>query len=630
MIAKGKFGRKYREILAGTLLTAGILCLYAAQLSVPVISDETTTMANAAWVTGYDWSWMIDSLGGYYYRFIQALMTVPLFAFLNAPDMIYRFSMILQAIIQASIVPVVYVICRRHLKVSSVRISVLIGMAVCLVPSMALYTFYYRGDYLLGVLPWYVLLTFLETLNASDEGRYLKRIMNTILSVVLCGCAYMAHTRGIVLIIALFLSAFLTRLFLKKRSLHWLSVIITLVLVFYADSEIGGYLKNALYSLSGLNANALETTDVGGLFNIFSFSAIKDLVMLCVSWMATLIFSTQGLVLIGTITGLFTMAKVLRKRGNMVSVSESVTAVFSLLTFFGYYAVGALFFRGTYIALATKELERRVDRLLYDRYAICGAGMVVFLALYALCCKTDWMKWKGKLLSIVAAVGVTGLWIWKILPIAVRYTGYIYNTIVLNTFQTVSNPARILSGEYYEKKALILAAVLGLVLMMAILMISLIRKKRTPYVVLVVVLVSDLMLIHVNYIKIRKASNDYVVEATEEVVSFMQEFEEDMADEYPYVLKGGLSGIKIQFYQSQLMEYKMFGKNQEEQLNQDNYFIISKHGDIDLTWYDDDYYLFEDFDYENAEYDIVYVKGESLMERMEELGYKMSPYILTE
>ena len=120
--------QNYKFVIWGSVLTALILCIYAVQLSVPVISDETTTMANAAWITGYDWSLMIAALGGYYYRFAQALMTVPFFAWLDEPDAIYRLTMVLQTIIQTSIVPVVFVICRRHLKVASEKVAVLIGV----------------------------------------------------------------------------------------------------------------------------------------------------------------------------------------------------------------------------------------------------------------------------------------------------------------------------------------------------------------------------------------------------------------------------------------------------------------------------------------------------------------------
>ena len=61
-------------------------------------------------------------------------------------------------------------------------------------------------------------------------------------------------------------------------------------------------------------------------------------------------------------------------------------------------------------------------------------------------------------------------------------------------------------------------------------------------------------------------------------------------------------------------------------MNTDNYFIISAKDDIDLTWYEDDYYLFEAFDYKNADYDIVYVKGKQLKEKLEQLGYRMIKY----
>lgn len=620
--------RKENSGLAiGILLAFLIMCVYSSLLTVPVISDETTTMANAAWLSGYDWSWMVAALGGIYYRFGQTLLTLPFFAFFDDPNMIYRLSMILQSALQVSIIPVIYIICRRYLLVKSQKSALLLGMAVCLIPSMVLYTFYYRGDFLLGVLPWYVLLCFLETVKAVEENRKVRRVVFSFLAVFFSVFSYTAHTRGIIVIIALVLAAFFFRLFEKKKSLHWGTIFIVAAMLFLIDSKTGNILKDALYSISGLNANALESTDVTWYFSIFNYDTIKDLVMLCLSWLQTLIASTDGLVLIGVVAFFSLFVKTWFTKSIQITENEKIVIVFSGLIFAGYYAAGALFFRGTYLALRTGELERRVDRLLYDRYAICGAGMIIFLALYVLCRKREWFRLKEKLISIIAAALIFAVWIWKILPTAVKYTGYIYNAIILNTFNTISDPAKILSGEYFTREALLGISILGGGLMLIILVISLWKNKRCPYVILAVVLLSDLLLIHVNYIKVRKASNDYVAEATREVVDFMQEFEDEITDSYPYVLKGSLSGIRIQFYQSQLMNYKMFGKRQEEQLGQDNYFIISDHDDIDLTWFEDDYYLFEDFDYENAEYDIVYVKGEKLMREMERLGYEMVEYV---
>lgn len=621
-----KKGQNWYVIIV-TMLVGIILTSMACHLTVPVISDETTTMANAAWLSGYDWHLMVTSLGGAYYRFGQALLTMPFFSFLDDPDMIYRLSMILQVLIQVSTIPVVYVICIRHLSVKSEKLAALIGGAVCLVPAITLYVFYYRGDFLLSVLPWYVLLAFLETIRAAKEGKKLRRVLWTIMAVFFAVYSYTAHTRGIVVLIALLITAVAVRIFLKKKSLSWLTLAGAGIICIVADSCTGQLLKEALYSMSGLNANSLESTDMQAYFSFFSYDMMKNLFMLCLSWLHTLIVSGQGLVLVGIVASGIIFLKVLIHRKNNITENEIITVIFCILTFLGYYAAGALFFKGVYLELQTGLLTKRVDRLLYDRYAICGAGMVVFVALYTLCIRRDWMKWKSKAFCIISALGVFFIWFQKILPLATKYKGYLYNTIILNTFQKIKAPEKIMWGQKYGREALLAISLLGIGLMIAILVISFIKKKWMPYLLLGVVLLSDLILIQVNFVKVRKATNDYTVEATTDVVDFMQEFEQEITAEYPYVLKGKLSGIKIQFYQSQLMNYEMFGKEQEEELGFDDYFIISAHDDIDLTWYEDDYYLFEDFDYENAEYDVVYVKGESLMKRLEQLGYEMTKYV---
>ena len=43
-------------------------------------------------------------------------------------------------------------------------------------------------------------------------------------------------------------------------------------------------------------------------------------------------------------------------------------------------------------------------------------------------------------------------------------------------------------------------------------------------------------------------------------------------------------------------------------------------------FYDNDYYIFDDFDYANANKDIVYIKGKELAERLKDMGYSISEY----
>ena len=102
--------------------------------------------------------------------------------------------------------------------------------------------------------------------------------------------------------------------------------------------------------------------------------------------------------------------------------------------------------------MKTGALERRVDRVIYDRYAICGAGMVVFLSLYALCSRKEWINVSERIGMIAGYAGIGAIFLWKAYPEIIKYKGYIYNTIVLNTLSKRINPAKILSGDQYSGK----------------------------------------------------------------------------------------------------------------------------------------------------------------------------------
>ena len=345
-----------------------ILFAYAWQLEVPVISDETITMANAAWFLGDDWSLMIAAVGGYSYRYVQALLTIPFFSFFEDPQNVYRFSMLLNAVFQVSLIPVVFLICERHLRVNSPGKSTFLGVAVCFVPSAVLYIFYYRGDLLLYILPWYALLVILEIKKAVQEKKNSIRIIYSVILAFLCILGYASHTRGIVLLLAVLICIGIINICFKQKTVHWKSFLIAGILLGILEFLLSNYLKEALYSISGLNANAIETTDMGGFFNIFSWDALKSILMLCISWMYTLFLTSGGLVLVGIIVLCRLLIKNFWLKDGTLSIQEKIVIIFSGLVFVGFYAVGALHFKWNYLGLRTNELTRRVDSLLYDRY----------------------------------------------------------------------------------------------------------------------------------------------------------------------------------------------------------------------------------------------------------------------
>ena len=301
-------------------------------------------------------------------------------------------------------------------------------------------------------------------------------------------------------------------------------------------------------------------------------------------------------------------------------------ALFGLVIFAGYFLIGALFFKVIFSELSSGELTRISDRLVYDRYAICGCGIPIFLGLYGIFFQRRWIRWKSRVFCVGSCIAIFAVFFKKAAPLVEKYPGYIYNTIILGTFQKLNDPYKIMWGERYSHPALLYLAILALLVMTIVLILSCNRRRSIILISLTVLILGEFALIHVNYVKIRKATNDYVVEATEQVVEFIQNLDRKVMEEFPFILKGGTSGNKIQYYQSQLMESQMFGKKQIEETGSDNFFIISEKGDVDMKYDEGDYYLFDAFDYDNADTDIVYIKGEKLKNALEQVGYVMIPY----
>lgn len=614
-------------LLCGTGIAALIYIIMGWNLTVPVISDETITMANAAAVTGHDWSYMIAAVGGYYYKYLEALMAVPFFWMFKNPDTIYRVTMVFQGLIQVSIIPVIYRICKKFLKVDSAPVSVLIGMGVCFIPSAVLNTFYFRGDYLLFVLPWYVLWMLLESMHASNVGKGRLTIVFSALAALFSIMAYMSHTRGIVPVIALCMTVLVTRLFTKTKSVNWIILVFSVIVLILADYVVGGQLKTLLYSVSGVQSNSFETVDAGKYFNIFSFTMLKCLFFICVGWMYTLISSTFGL----TAAGILALCLLVRQHvWKTKNPYASSVFVFGGLTFLGYYGVGALFFKRSYLAFTAGDLTRRSDRLLYDRYAICGLGFVIFAALYLLYKERKLIKLWHIITTLVMSGVIYALTWWRIVPITSKYKGYIYNSIIIGTFTKIRKASQILFGEVYSKKALAILGALALLALILILWAGIQKKRQIGILFFVAILLLEAGLTGINYRKIRKNANDYIEEQTQEVTAFLSDLDEKTVEDYPYVLKGGLPGTMIQFYQGRIMDYRLIGLNKINEVDATDYFVITIPEGIEKLENKEDLYSITEFESNKKGTDSLYIKGNALREELEGQGYHLEPVVLSE
>lgn len=67
----------------------------------------------------------------------------------------------------------------------------------------------------------------------------------------------------------------------------------------------------------------------------------------------------------------------------------------------------------------------------------------------------------------------------------------------------------------------------------------------------------------------------------------------------------------------------MYVRGSVPEENPGNYFIISMPGEIHKKIDKSDCYQFADFDYPNAQYYVIYAKGEKLRRELEEMGLKL-------
>ncbi|MBA3302771.1 MAG: hypothetical protein H0U26_02725 [Acidimicrobiia bacterium] len=100
-------------LLAGTALLAVLHTWITSDVPGPTIFDETGYLGNARWLSGDPRIWHM----GYapYYGFGWSLVVAPLFWFIDQPDRLFRAVQLVNAVLAASLLPLLFLLCRRVL-----------------------------------------------------------------------------------------------------------------------------------------------------------------------------------------------------------------------------------------------------------------------------------------------------------------------------------------------------------------------------------------------------------------------------------------------------------------------------------------------------------------------------------
>lgn len=631
---------KRDRLICFFLFTAcfGTGLITALKLNIPPVLDEVGILANSAYAAGYDWSETTYTMGGFYYKYGISLLYAPFLKLIDDPYILYKVLLSINVFLYAFVPVIAYTIQKKHLQMKRL-VAVLFAIIVGAIPCCFIFQLYAKADSMLIVLPWVVLYLVME-LSGTNSGR--KKTVLSILLAAVSIYSYMVHTRGLVIIIALILTIVLAGVLNKKCVINIPAFLVTSAMLLVVDKWLSGLFYDGVYGAYGTAHASAESFEFSELKKIFTLPGLKTLGRLIIGWLFTGMTATSGLLGVGVLGGIIFGIKEfwikifkkktveIEKETESVRPSERILSIYSVLSMLGVFAMGILFFFPPVYKYLNVEAVVRSDRLIYERYMAVAFGPLVLYGLYLLYRGSTNIGQKAKravlIISGAAFAGIIALFMFECVEYIEGVQGNSRYIIGLSMFLKVSGGST--NAIFPDMSQSLLKAGLlgfGLYILLAVLSEVKADKKSAGKLILLAGTALAAMyvtLILVSFNNIRLSRDEALYSWTSEPAGYMLNLPSEFS-EYPVFWDYSAKDIK--HYQFQLKNYRI-GSYCTKTKKADNCFVIVQKGHFLKEYYNDDYYVFNDFDYENATRDIVYVKGSKLAKRLEEKGYGMTKY----
>lgn len=610
--------RKICCIMYGLVLL--MMIVLSSPLSISYILDETGTVANAAFLAGNNWNDWVNTTGGYFYKYGQAIFYYPILEFVTNPYIMYKLLLIVNGVFVAWIPVISYMILRRHLHQDDKLKCALTSLCLAVVPAVVLYSLFARAEAMLIALAWVTLYVVLENMNAVGKK---QRILLSSLVAFVSVYMYMCHSRGIVFVIAIFMVMFGIRFILKNKNICFTAYLIGTGVWLFVDKQLTRFFKNNIWG-EGIMKNTMEKVNLDKYDVLFTADGMDTLVKNATGWLFNSFLGTFGLVVLGLVFATVLIVMFFRKKH--VDAKELVISVYAFLIYFGTMAMGALFsFRSNYNFLVGEKVKR-ADRFLYSRYLAPTYAIIIFVALFYLFYKKDVFGIKTKLATLLVGGGLI-VYCRTWLHAFVNGVEYSWRNTIDSAlfFDTVwyGNDA----NEYKNvSRALLQQAVLAFVILLIVLALTHYHEKIKQQK-LVIVLIGSCMLVSltVNYVKLRLFTDVRPMLSVGSCITQLDQLDDEInlseiCDEV-YV-DNSISRYKMM--QLAFPQFTMHVRKSMQPEEVKDMLILCSNYHVNEGWMGDDCYIFADFDFDNT-WSTVIVKGEGLKTELEKAGYNLQP-----
>lgn len=601
---------KRNRIILAILLFVGFAAA-GLVLTVTYITDETGTMANAAFLAGYDWSNFIDNTGGYYYKYGQALLWYPLFALVKDSFVIYKLIMLENAVLLTLEGLCIYQILRKHLKVEEPLQALLLAAVTAITPAAVIYSLFARADVILVTFSVYVLYFLMEAWSSRGDRK--KQAVYTFLTVLCTVYIAMCHSRGIVWVIAVTMVVLAMHLFTRERMVNYWVYGGSLVVLMGLDKLLTKFFKANIWGDNVRHASA-ESFDFSKLKLIFTGDGLKTMVKLGMGWLFNFMTSSMGLAVAGIFVSIVIIWLFMRGK-KQIKPEEAILCGYGFLIFAGSMALGMLFFFPVVYRNYYEGVTGRMDRLVYDRYLAGSIGIAVLMGLYFFIYRKDIFQKVSR--GILAAGSLFILLFYKkYISIFLDHNEFsIRNSIASNLF--VDNGFMGNDAAKFDNMSggLFYGGLFACAVLIIFLIAGLTSFRKT---LLGGVFAVFLISLTVNYSKMRLGCDINVKVKMENLQEYAKEIR-GVSEENRYIYIDKTTG-RYKPLQLIFKEFRIYVRAHLPEEEVENYFIISKKDVFNPELNEGDCYQLSDFDYENAEYYVIYVKGEGLKEELEQMG----------
>ena len=588
-------------------------------LSISYILDETGTVANAAFLAGYNWHGWVTNTGGYFYKYGQAPFYAWIFRLVDNPYLIYKLMMVVNGAFVAWVPVIAYTVCRKHLGQQDKLKCILAALLLTFVPATILYSLFARADVMLIAFAW---ITLYVMLQAADQTEKRKQILYSALVAFVSVYMYMCHARGIVFVIAVGMVMAAWRFLVKEKRICFSSYLVSLIIWMLVDKRLTRFFKSSIWG-SGAKKNTVENMNYDKYQNLLTVDGIKTVIQNVTGWLFGTFLGTFGLAILGLVFSFMIIIYFIAKK-KQITPKEAMISLYVFLCYGGTVALGVLFSFGSNFKFVTGQDMSRADRFLYSRYIAPAYSVLIFVGIYYLVFRTDCFRWKTKLATLLIGGGLIvycRTWLGSYVN-GIEYSWR--NTIdAALFFDTVryGNDANRFEG---VSKALLLAAVFAFCILLVCFALTWFRIKYTK-TTLVLLACCFLVSLTVNYKKLRFSTDIRPMVTIGPAITSMYQLETDtdISEEYKDVYVDP-SIARKRMLQIGMPHFDVHVNRSVQPEEVQDMFIVAKRYTLNEGWYGDDCYLLPDYDIEDGA-TVILVKGDALKAALEKKGVAVQP-----